>query len=440
MALANYNPNRRSILPALLSTGIRAAYNNPGAARRAANQVGSGLRSAYDYIRNNRPRVQRRQNGLRQQRFRVNRAQTMSAGRPSNAPVFTSSNVRGKRFRKRRFRKKFGRKRGGLSKLLWRSLCCPQTVTGTFSTAKQGVQGQRTWYGMALGGYGMLYNLIVPRKPSNFLFNQSAVRAPTWGGTASSTATLQDLGQDSWKCTIKSLMMDARIQNRSNAAMELKIYECVIRRDVGNSAFGRDGASWQTYFEYDMNPTSTVGTGNLGPNQDVLPTGLSKMWGAPTFTPYMSNEFVNFFKIVKTHSLRLGPNEIVNRKFYCMNNKRLKGEYLNSTMSTEWQRGYTKYFLFSWVGMPVDDGTTAKQSKASCDLFVQADYRMKFHFWPGLEPLYNIDFDAAPNVFTNQTSTYKINPADIPTPIIGATETVQVPPSGAGTTEEIDPV
>jgi len=313
------------------------------------------------------------------------------------------------------------RSSSGFMGTLWRSLCAPQTYKETIAWSREGIQGQRQWASLALGGYTMVNQVIATRRPSNFLFNTA--------GGVTSTATLQDIGQNDWRAKITNLLFDARIQNRSNASMELKIYHCVVRHDVSSLNMGLSlTAAWQAMFERNTdNQATNIGSGlnNLGPNQEAAPTGYTHNWQHPSFTPYLSNEFVQYFKVLKTESLRLGPNEIVSRVFK-MRPKVLKGAQIVSPNSTEWQRGWSKMILFSWVGMPVDDDTVNNQSKAACDLFVQYDSTLKWFYMPGASPLVNFGYGNSD--INNLTSAYRLNPATF-TPQIPATGIVQVPAS-----------
>lgn len=316
---------------------------------------------------------------------------------------------------RRRFRnRKGGRKGKSYSKIMWNKLCTPMTYKSTMGAAQSGTQGLRTFACVDLGG-ATLIKLLGARHPSNFLFNTAQ--------GSSSTATLQDQGGTNWQMQISALVHDMRIQNRSNASMELTVYECVIRHDVGSSAFSTGGITAETLFQDSTDVPTFIGQNesNLGPSQAALPTGMTHNWQHPTFTPFNSNEFVNYFKILRTKKLVLSPNEIVPMKFACKK-KRIKGQQINSTLDLEWQKGWNKYILFSWVGMPVDDGSTANLTKAKCDLFYQDDLYVKYHFLPGDEPLVNFDYT---NTWNTTGSGYNFNPAAFGV-VIPASDTVQV--------------
>jgi len=320
------------------------------------------------------------------------------------------SRLRGTR-RRRRGRGVAGNK---LMSTIWKHVCTPQTIKETFACNREGILNQRQWYGFECIGQQFILGQCVTRKPVGFLWDANY--------SSSLTPSLSATGAHKYKLNVDKIIFDMRIQNRSNASMELKCYECVVRDDVSSSSFDRTGTSWAGVFQANMDTGFGAATlSDLGPNQTANPTGYSHSWSHPTFTPYMSGEFVSFFKILKTHKFNLQPNEILPFKVY-QRKKQLHGEQLESAMSYEWVRGWTKYLLFSWVGMPVDDGTTANQGKAVCDLFIQCDLTVKFHFEPGVGPLYNLRFS---NDANSITSTYSFNSAGF-TPVIPASDTLQV--------------
>lgn len=361
------------------------------------------------------------------------------SGRPTRVIVRRGSrrsSYRGKprrvkRYRKRRIKRRSGavgrgrlrrRKRTSLGSLMWRKLCTPMTYKATTAGASTGIQGQRSWVQYELGGETFITTLG-NKHPSNFLFD-------TAGGVSSSTATLQDTGGFNYQLCIRKLVHDMRIQNRSNSSMELKMYECVIRHDVPNGSITRTSTGILPFFVDSMDTPTYIGQSlsNIAPGQATYPTGLTHAYQHPAFTPYMSNEFCSFFKIVKTTTMTLDPNEIV-QKVFTMRPKNIKGSMINSGASLEWQKGWSKIVLFSWVGMPVDDGTTSNLTKAKTDLFLQDEVTAKFHFMPGMEPLANVSFT---NDFNGIGTAYSFNPTGF-TPVVPASDTIQVIPGYAST-------
>lgn len=207
------------------------------------------------------------------------------------------SKFRGRRkFRRRRFRKRFGRRRGkGIVHTLWKKLCTPMVYKSTIQNAFQGTQGQRTWRFYEMCGQSFLKTLG-GKHPSNFLYNTAL-------GT-SNTATLQDFGSNQYQLHIDRFINDMRLQNRSNASMELKIYECIVRHDVSSADYSTGTSNLVALFGDSTDlPTgsgsSWIGSGdtNLAPGQASLPTGLSHAYSHPAFTPFMSNEFCSFLKL-----------------------------------------------------------------------------------------------------------------------------------------------
>lgn len=299
----------------------------------------------------------------------------------------------------RRSRRKYRRKYRAVMRCLMAHHTTPQTVKTTVAFARPGIQGQRQWMSVELAGEQYLNNLADKYKPSSFLYNTSS----------GSTATLQDFTKNSWHMHIDKHMWDTRIQNRSNASMELKIYECIVRHNIDAAAIDKTMTSFASIFENDTDPPATIGTNSIGPSQAPLNAvsggkgsseGVTHMWQHPAFTPFNSPQFCEYFKILNTYTIKLGPNEITCKKFYCKA-KTFKGRWLTSGASNEWQQGWSKLLLFSWVGMPVDDGTTVNQTKAVADVFIQADVTTRLHFTPGLTKLSNFEFANATNQIVN---------------------------------------
>lgn len=420
MSLVRRYPNQAAITA---GTAVDWAWRNRDSIRTGARNVFSSAHRGFERARAS---AQSRRANVRA----VNRAsfRTASGGGPSSYRV--SGHRFRSRFRKSKFKSKrrptrrsTGSRKNGFNSTMWKALCTPQIYKETYAFSRNGTQGQRTWASQEIAGYAFINTTVAAKRPSNFLFNTAS--------GASSTAVLQDLGQNNWQVQINKCSINTRLQNRSNASMELKIYECLVRRDVQSSAFDKGIDSWQRAFQANMDPNTLVGSAqnNVGPGQAANPSGLAHMWQHPTFTPYMSNEFVNFFKILRTYSYNLGPNEIIQKRF-SLSKRKFKGAMIETPSSCEWQKGWSKMILYSWVGMPVDDGTSANQSKAKTDLFIQTDFYAQWHYLPGQSPLYNIGFG---NPTENSiTSTYRLDPAGM-TSVIPACATIQVPASAADT-------
>lgn len=302
------------------------------------------------------------------------------------------------------------------------------SIKDQWATATAGTQGLRTNAAFVMGCNSLIQTLG-GKRPSNFLFNTNH--------DSSSVATLQEPSGTNYRMAITKFLWDTRIQNRSNAHMELKIYECVIRHNTPSSALSDSGATAaiQTLFSDAVDVGGYVGQteSNLGPGQAAYPTGVSHGWQHPAFTPFNSNEFVSTFKIQKIHSRILGPNEILPMKFY-LRRKFLRGSHIHGP-NAEWQRGFTKLLLFSWVGQMIDDNSLTAQTKAKCDLFVQVEQKVDYHFLPGSEPLVNYAWGAtSAHEYGGATQNYKFDPstAGMKIPAEGIVETV------AGS-DEVDP-
>lgn len=426
-ALTRYQYNQ---IAGTAGAGLLHAYNNNPGFRSGVNTVSAqgqhvvrrAARTAYNGVRR----------AFQARRNPVGRSPYVSGGGKQ------ARYVRSKKRRLRGSRKRgSGRKRmkkGSLTNsrmlgILRRKLTTPMTYKTTVAQTRSGLQGQRQWMDVEIAGEQFI-KILANRRPSNFLFNTAI-------GTAS-TAVVQDIGQSQYQLVIDKLIWDMRIQNRGNASMELKIYECVIRHDVAATDFSTGVSGAQTFFNTSSDPPTFVGTGqsNLGPQQVAFPTGMTHQHQHPTYTPYMSNLFCSFFKILKCHKLALGPNEIVCKKFYAKA-KTFKGSHIDAGASYEWQRGWSKVLLYTWVGMPVDDGTVNNQTKAKTDLFLQADVTCKYHFLPGREPVSNFTYTNELNGMGDQ---YSFNPAGF-TVVIPASDTIQTVPgytSVAGATTETD--
>lgn len=329
---------------------------------------------------------------------------------------------------------KYKRHQRRLQHALFKHLCTPQVLKWTYAKTISGTQGQRTYAALFLGGESLVQYLGTKR-PVNFLFDAAPSASTTTSGN------LQDIGQKNWIVNVDKVLYDMRIQNRSNASMELKIYECVARRDF---PLGVDTQLWVTnMFSASTDPSGGSGsTGNAGPAPDTLTTGVTARWQLPTSTPYDSNEFTKAFKITRQTSVKLGPNEIMPMKEY-LKSKMFKASWIYSAESKEYYKDFSKVLLFSWVGQPVDDGTITKSTKAVTDLSIQYDGYVKYHFLPGQEKVVNYVMNTPTStaggtaqygpqfygysnadIGSGTTNQYDANPSGF-TPVIPATETVQ---------------
>lgn len=352
----------------------------------------------------------------------LNRFAAFSRGRNTTRRVrggnvassFRSSNVGGtrsrgrRRFSRRTIRKGARRGRRGRARrtggsflgTLYKTLCTPMKYFSQSAVNRSGIANQRQQMNYMLGGEVILRQLG-RNHPSNFLFNSNPAVTPV---------TLNEQGPKTWRLSIDSFVHDLRIQNRANASMELKIYECVVRRDITSGSVATSltpSGILDNMWGVNVEALGFTTLSTVGPNQPALPTGLTTNVNHPSWTPYQSQAFVEFFKILKTHSLKLAPNEIIQRKF-ALRPKLFKGQHLENASSEEWQRGWTKHLIFSWVGMPVDDATTANQGKAACDLFIQDALTVKYHFLPGTTQLVNYHYAADHNT---GGSNYRYDPA-----------------------------
>lgn len=328
---------------------------------------------------------------------------------------------------RRKIRRKIRRRRARVMRSFMHHMTTPQCVKSTIALARQGTANQRQFCGVELCGKQYIKYLGDTFKPATFLYRKSTAATAT-------TDTFNDNSYNNWHMHLDKHVWDMRIQNRSVASMELKVYECIVRHDVPSSSLDTTVSGWANIFQDDTNPNINAGyaSGNslLGSAQPLLNTGtgkgtsagLNNIWQHPAFTPYNSTLFCETFKIVNTYTIKLGPNEITTKKFYTKP-KQIKGRWIESgtNLSTEWMKGWSKYLLFSWVGMPVDDGTTGNQGKAGTDLFIQADITTRFQFTPGIAKQSNFLFS---NSINGVGQNYWFNPSGF-TPVMPVDQTVQ---------------
>ncbi|QNG41092.1 capsid protein [Antarctic virus 3_I_CPHALFsw004Ad] len=306
-----------------------------------------------------------------------------------------------------------------LSKIV-RGLTTPQTYKAVVAENYAGSQALRSIYGCALGGELILRKLSEAR-PAGFLWNIAA----NVNEVNTYPNSVKDLSSGAnYNMHIDKYVWDMRIQNRSNASMELKVYECLVRRDVARL----DAGHGTTKFDPAVLFNADLDTRALGaePNQvftslDTMPDGVAHSYQHPGFTPYQSTSFTTSYRIVKTLKYDLSPNEIIQKKFFCRA-KAFKGRWLASSASNEWQANWSKLILFSWVGMPVDNGiTSGKMSRAKCDLFVTSDVTIKYHFTPGNPPMSRFRYG---NQMNQDIDNYEFNPTSF-VPVIPASDTIQ---------------
>lgn len=294
------------------------------------------------------------------------------------------------RFRRRGRR---GSSRSQMNKWLWHSVCTPQVVKQTTALGKSGIQSQRQWWSMPLATLTDLKEMLA-RRPAKFF----------------ATGTTTEFGANTGKLGVSKLFKQFLVQNRSNTNMHLKIYYCFARKDITTTQYAITDTAAQTVFASD--DTTAF---NQGPGQPANPVGVSAKHQYPAYTPFMSSDFCSLFKVYKTKSLVLQPNGYTSLS--CKQRpKEFRIEYLLDTGTPEWQRGWSKLLLFSWVGQPIDAGDIAEGhlGLSKCDLQITQHLDYRFHFKPVAQPLYKID---APTttiggvIGGDQTSYYAVNPA-----------------------------
>jgi hypothetical protein len=269
----------------------------------------------------------------------------------------------GKKYRKKKFRKK------GFSgtKWLWNQLCTPQILKTTSAFSKEGDgNGVRTNHVQTICSNTDVLAMIT-RRPTAFV------------NTAGS------LFGEPKKLVVTNCIKTYLVQNRSNWDMHLKMYECLVRHDSDIAA--TDGGINNLFRSAD---SQTINKGYLQPAYVGATDALAFVDQNPCYTPYMSADFTGSFKILKCHSYKIGPNDYVKHTFR-QKPKRFDTRY-RQYYGKELIGGWTKIILFSWVGGPVDTAlqTDQKQSKATCDLFLQWDVDFRFHYEPASTLQYNV--------------------------------------------------
>nr|WAE43057.1 MAG: capsid protein [Cressdnaviricota sp.] len=377
----------------------------------------------YSGLNTPRRRTPRRGGGSRvPQSSTPSRIRTGRRVAPMRTSSFRRAGYRLKRTAFKRGIRRMRRRRGGFSSVIWRKLCTPMIYKNAASIAVAGSANLRAYYGITMGNETML-KALAAKRPSNFLFNTAI-------GT-SSTATLQDPGGSNYKLCVSKFLQKFSIQNRGNAPMQLKVYECLARHDIGNGAVGAAPTTAITNMFVDALDLPTyVGQSlsNRAPGQAVVPTGVTSHYKHPAHTPYMSHEFCGAFRIVRTHNFVLAPNEVMNKSFR-LKRKIVSGQRLEAASAYEYMANYTKVLLFTWVGGPTDDGTISNQGKAKEDLFLEWQTMVDYHFSPAMESLYNLSYTVDNG---GDSTTYGFNPAAF-TQVVPAAEVVETVASGANT-------
>lgn len=323
--------------------------------------------------------------------------------------------------RRRRFR---GRRRGGMFKRIVDMFTTPQITKTTYAEnfASEGY-GLRTWTALPLNTANTIGDCW-KRRPYRF-----------WNADAATVANINVAGNqlamgNMGKLCVKSVNHVHTLQNRSNWDMELKVYECLVRRDIDISA------SVMTRIVTLFTGSSDAFPLNRDYLQPVYPGGtdlLASVYQNPAYTPYMSTAFCKLFKILKTTKFNISANDYVKYSVGCRFKKFDSADIVNADDVggiADLIGGWTKVLLVTWIGGPVDNSTTGGssfQSKAIADLFIQTDRTVKFYFEPNSILKYQI---TSSNVTTDQldadvTNRYTTNTANTAGMVVPATTVVQ---------------
>lgn len=377
---------RRSQQLGAAGAGLAAIYEN-------RNQLGRTARSVYNYARSRFGGTTRSQSSVgRRVRPRGVRgaAPQRSVYRTHNGIYRSGKTKRSYRYKKRVKRSRVNRKSFDANKYMWNAICTPLIIKQTCATNKEGAGvGLRTWHNEFLGTRADLQTCCSQRPNPTFVNG-----GVTFG--------------DNHRLCIDKWNRNLTIQNRSNWTMELKIYEVIPRNDISASVRAPSDSMTTDLF---TDSDSAVFTDNRGPNQPAYAgagDGLTNVYQNPTYTPYMSNRFCSLFKIAKTHSVVLPPNEYFKRSFN-LYNKSFEVKKVTTGLAPEFYMNWSKFLIFTWVGGPIDTNNfavTNRQTKSISDLALQWDIDYRFHFEPASMPLYKIGSSNLANPGYVTTNTY----------------------------------
>lgn len=291
---------------------------------------------------------------------------------------------RSRRGRRRTFRR---RRRGGLNKLLWNMVCTPQELkyTGANYAASMGY-GVRTWFFDVVGSLTDLKHMSSRRPNTAFFMNSN-----------SGTATSQTPFGEPRGLHVSLFKKKYLLQNRCNWMMHLKVYECLLRRDLDLGTSGTTAFNTFCLSLLDREYNTLYNKGPVPVVYGVAGNNLQKEYNQPTFTPYNSTPFCGVFKVLKCTSLKLSPNDYVS---YTVNQRRRAFDQRridfalggSSGAYPEGIGGWTKVLAFTWVGGPVDTGklSDVDQSKAANTLALQWDTVKKWWYEHNSTPLHTI--------------------------------------------------
>lgn len=197
-----------------------------------------------------------------------------------------------KNYKKSRFGKR--RKNGALSKL-FKAILPSLPVKNCGALGMVGRYGGRSWTQSIVGDVASAYALRDALPGQSNIFDDGSI------GT-STHMTFQQYAAKKYKLKHTKNVIG---QNLGNTHMIMTIYFCKFRHDYQNT----DAVT------YDKVLSDTSTTANSG--QDLLEYGsaltgagaIEKYYEYPQYTPFMSNEFVTTFKVVKSRKLRIGPSE-----------------------------------------------------------------------------------------------------------------------------------
>jgi len=231
------------------------------------------------------------------------------------------------------------------------SVLAPIHVMSSSGNYWQGALGERTNKSIVMGSVPMIkkmFDAYGPIEPNMVIKAQ---------GAAGVADTVKYAGVSARRLRILRGCYSITYENNSNIEVSFKVYECVPRIDVlvGNFPLADTGAE------------AFIGTGLSADDADAglladgsaavesLPTGISNSYALPQWTPYQSNRFCQNFKIIRVHTVTLGPKAKARRDFY------LENQIVDEKIVDELSAGnyglshrFSRMLLHSWVGQMVN--------------------------------------------------------------------------------------
>lgn len=275
-------------------------------------------------------------------------------------------------------KRSFSKKRS-VYQILWNKIATPKKWRELSGIVKAAAGfGARTWWSLPLCGLTELLALANQKDHGQIV--DTTRTAPA------SATSFADYNFKNGELCVQKYTRTYTMTNRSNAGMHVKIYYCVARKDMSATQYSIDDGGFDT-----VTTADGVATKNWDVGQAAVPTGLARENSYLQYTPYMSTNFCEKWRIYKTEAFELGANEYTSRK-QSVRPKTFKLNYINDSGTPEHQRGFSKLMLITWIGQPVDSNSTATIdiSTTGADMFMRIETAAEYHFWPACDPAYYI--------------------------------------------------